>query len=242
MFRTLLPGRTSRAIAAGALIFSLAATTFVGSASAAPLANNGACSAASQTRTDAVHALHDAWKASLSELKTLATNGHGLGKEVFTAWRDLKAVLMQSARDLKDLGFGAACDDDEDATPPTDSSALDVQVKAIVDKAIADMKAVVDAARTVAAATPATTPADTTKSADDEKDNDEDAHGAKVNKDEQAENDKDANEDQDDDKDNSSEESKAGSTDLAAKMANVAKVLSSHRSTGSHDGRNHERD
>jgi hypothetical protein len=237
MFRKSVAGRTTRALATGALILSLGATTFVGSANAAPLANNEACSAAANVRSDAVHALHDAWKASVGELKALVPDmekqamkkelenelKQEIWHELLSAWHDLKSVAMQAKEDIWDIGLGAAChhdDDDKNVTPAqgaattaADTSALEAKFKAIVDTAIKDMQAVVEAARkSVAEMTAAAT---TTNGTDVAKNED-----SKAEEDE----DKDDDDKDDGDKHNSHEMAKvksinhAKATDLAAKL------------------------
>jgi hypothetical protein len=240
-----LRSRTTHGLAAAALIFSLTATTYAGSANAAPMANTQACKVASQARNDAMSALRDAWKASSSDLKTLAKDTPALRHDLMDAWRDLRSVLMQAVADLKDLGLGSACQhENEDGAPTmgavattTDTTALDAQVKTIVDQAIKDLQAVVDAARKVVADPNATTePKDSTAS-DEPKDStdgnqaeDEDTNAS--------------NEDKNEDGDN--DHSSATST---AKSTNVAKATSVKNSTNlkvktnsNHNGHGHERD
>ena len=234
MFST-MSSRATRVFAAGALIFSLTATTLVGSANAAPLANTAGCSAASQVRTDAMHALHDAWKASSGDLKALK-NGH----ELMSSWRGLKDVLMQAVRDLKDLGLGTQCQDENTTTTPaTGSVTTDQAVKDIVDKAIKDMQAVVDAARKLAADTAATAPKDSTAS-----DEPEDSTGAAEPKDstdgangDEDKDSQDGNQGHNEDGNvNNEDKSENGNDDHAsanskAKLAKVAKATSLKKST-----------
>ena len=251
MFST-MSSRATRVFAAGALIFSLTATTLVGSANAAPLANTAGCSAASQVRTDAMHALHDAWKASSGDLKALK-NGH----ELMSSWRDIKAVVLQAVRDLKDLGLGSECQDENTTTTPvTGSVTTDQTVKDIVDKAIKDMQAVVDAARKLAADTAARAPKDSTAS-----DEPEDSTGAAEPKDStdgaNGDEDKDShdgNQGHDEDSNvNNEDKSENGNDDHAsanskAKLAKVAKATSLKKSTNvgktksTRGNHSHERD
>jgi len=232
MFRMSKGSRTARGLAAAALILSLTATTFAGGANAAPLTNKQECSVASQARSAAVTALHDAWKASASDLKALVSDAPKLRKELFSAWHDLKDVLMQAKDDLKALGLGAACQDKHDnddtapvavaATTTTDTAALDAKAKAIVDQAIKDMKAVIDAARKaiadLAAATPSKdTTTDNTVKGDKQSANTEDNN---VNEDVEDKN--------DDAKDNSSEKSKAKLTTSTTLRVNVARKNHGH--------------
>jgi hypothetical protein len=250
--------RTTRGLAAAALILSLTATTYAGSANAAPMANTQACKVASQARNDAMSALWDAWKASSSDLKTLAKDTPALRHDLMGAWHDLRSVLMQAVADLKDLGLGSACQhENEDGAPTmgavattTDTTALEAQVKAIIDQAIKDLQAVVDAARKVVAdPTAATEPKDSTAS-DEPKDSTDGANGDKDDKDShdgnQAEdedtNASNADKNEDGDNDHSSATSKA-------KSSNVAKATSVKKSTnlrvktnGNHNGHRHERD
>jgi len=242
MFPTSVFGRSTRVIAAGALIFSLTATTLVGSANAAPLTNTDACSAASQARNDAVHALHDAWKASTGDLKALGHGAPELRNDVMSSWHDLKDVVVQAVQDMRALGVLSACHDENTTAAPTVVSATtDQAVKDIVDKAIKDMQAIVEAARkSLADLTVAKAPKDSTASDDPEdstaeaepKDETDGANGDE-NKDhhdgDQAQDeDRNANnEDKDDDaKDNSNEKSQAKSTSIAKAKTLAAAVKS----------------
>src|SRR2546430_4443791 len=135
MFRT-MAGRTTRAFAAGALILSLTATTFAGSANAAPLADDKTdCSTAAHARNDAVHLLHTAWKAFDGDLKDLARDAgklqHETEKESAVLTTDARGVVASAKAELKGIAsqahsdiqaavkLGAACSDDEDSTTPT---------------------------------------------------------------------------------------------------------------------------
>src|SRR5439155_15966350 len=96
MFGTRIANRTARGMAVGALILSLGATTFAGSANAAPLGDETQdCSAAAHARNDAVHLLHTAWKAFSGDLKDLARDARQLQHEAHKA----SAVLTVDARD-----------------------------------------------------------------------------------------------------------------------------------------------
>jgi len=259
MFPTSVFGRSTRAIAAGALIFSLTATTLVGSANAAPLANTESCATASQARNDAVHALRDAWKASTTDLKALSNGTPELRHEVMSSWHDLKDVLMQAVQDLRALGLLSACRDENESTTPTVVSATtDQAVKDIVDTAIKDLQAIVDAARkSVASQTAANAPKESTASDDPEDstvadepkdetdgangDEDKDSHDGNQAQDE----DRNANnEDKNDDaKDNSSEKSTAKSTSIAkAKTLAAAMKAAKAKRDGTRFGHGHERD
>jgi len=135
MFRT-MAGRTTRAFAAGALILSLTATTFAGSANAAPLADDKTdCSTAAHARNDAAQLLHTAWKAFDGDLKDLARDArklqHETEKESGVLTTDARAVVASAKAELKGIAsqahsdiqaaveLGAACSDDEDSTTPT---------------------------------------------------------------------------------------------------------------------------
>src|SRR5437667_4168170 len=135
MFRT-MADRTTRVFAAGALILSLTATSFAGSANAAPLADDKTdCSTAAHARNDAVHLLHTAWKAFDGDLKDLARDARKLQHEtekesavlttdargvVASAKAELKGIASQAHSDIQAaVELGAACSDDEDSTTPT---------------------------------------------------------------------------------------------------------------------------
>jgi hypothetical protein len=137
MFRTSIAGRTARALAAGALIVSLGATTFAGSAYAAPLAEND-CSAAAHARNDAVHLLHTAWKAFAGDLKDLARDArklqHESHKKGDVVVNDARAVVASAKSELKDIRsqaqediqavveLGTACSDEDDSKSSTDTT------------------------------------------------------------------------------------------------------------------------
>src|SRR5438477_2410370 len=135
MFRT-MADRTTRVFAAGALILSLTATSFAGSANAAPLADDKTdCSTAAHARNDAVHLLHTAWKAFDGDLKDLARDARKLQHEsekesavlttdarglVASAKAELKGIASQAHSDIQAaVDLGTACSDDEDSTTPT---------------------------------------------------------------------------------------------------------------------------
>lgn len=257
MFSMSFRNRTGRGLAAAALILSLTATTYAGSANAAPMANTQACKVASQARNDAMSALRDAWKASSSDLKTLAKDTPALRHGLMGAWRDLRSVLTQAVADLRDLGLGSACQhENEDGAPTmgavattTDTTALDAQAKAIVDQAIKDLQAVVDAARKVVAdSTAATAPKDSTAS-DEPKDSTDGANGDKDDKDSHDGNqaqdeDKNANnEDKNEDGDNDNSTSKAKAKSTVAKATNVKKSTNLKvKGSDNHNGPGHERE
>jgi len=139
MFGTQIANRTARGMAVGALILSFAATTFAGSAYAAPLAEND-CSAAAHARNDAVHFLNKVvWKAFEGDLKDLARDArqlqhesHKTGDVVINDARDLvkdakselKDIRSQAHEDIQAaVELGTACkDEDEDATSSTDTT------------------------------------------------------------------------------------------------------------------------
>ena len=136
MFRMSLASRTARGLAAAALILSLTATTYAGSANAAPLADND-CSAAAHARNDAVHLLHTAWKAFDGDLKDLARDArklqHETEKTSAVLTKDARATVASAKAELKDIAsqahadiqaaveLGTACTDteDEDSTTTT---------------------------------------------------------------------------------------------------------------------------
>jgi flagellar capping protein FliD len=138
MFGTRIANRTARGMAVGALILSISATTFGGSANAAPLADETQdCSAAAHARNDAVHLLHTAWKAFDGDLKDLAKDArelqHDSNKdkasadltkdaraEVASAKQDLKSIASQAHADIQDAAdLGTACKAEEDSTTTT---------------------------------------------------------------------------------------------------------------------------
>src|SRR5688500_4569966 len=80
MFGTQIVNRTARGMAVGALILSVTAMTFAGSANAAPLAENG-CSEAAHARNEATHLLNTAWKVFSGDLKDLASEARKLQHE-----------------------------------------------------------------------------------------------------------------------------------------------------------------
>ncbi len=133
MFSMSMGSRTARGLAAAALILSLTATTFAGSANAAPLANETQdCSAAAHARNDAVHLLHTAWKAFDGDLKDLARDARKLQHEahkagtvlavdardeVANARHELKGVAANAHEDIQGVvELGTACKDDVDGT------------------------------------------------------------------------------------------------------------------------------
>ena len=82
MFRTSLRQRTARGMAVGALILSLSATTFGGSASAAPSADDtSSCSTLAHARNDSVHRVHAAWIDFRDQLKDLARDARELERD-----------------------------------------------------------------------------------------------------------------------------------------------------------------
>lgn len=133
MFGTKIANRTARGMAVGALILSLGATTFAGSANAAPLADETQdCSAAAHARNDAVHLLHTAWKAFDGDLKDLARDARKLQHEsekasavlttdarstVASAKAELKSTESQAHTDIQAaVDLGTACADESDST------------------------------------------------------------------------------------------------------------------------------
>jgi hypothetical protein len=136
MFGTRIANRTARGLAVGALILSLGATTFAGSANAAPLADETQdCSAAAHARNDAVHLLHTAWKAFDGDLRDLASDARKLQHEtektsavlttdarstVASAKAELKSIESQAHSDIQAaVDLGTACADESDSTTTT---------------------------------------------------------------------------------------------------------------------------
>ena len=139
MFGTKIAHRTARGMAVGALILSLGATTFAGSANAAPLADDKQdCSAAAHARNDAVHLLHTAWKVFNSDLKDLASDVRKLQHEsrkdkasavlttdaraeVASAKQELMGIASKAHEDIQAaVELGSACtNEDEDTTTTT---------------------------------------------------------------------------------------------------------------------------
>jgi hypothetical protein len=138
MFGTRIANRTARGMAVGALILSLTATTFAGSANAAPSAKSD-CGAAAHARNDATHLLHKAWKAFDGDVKDLAKDARDLQHEsrkdkasadltkdaraeVASAKQELKSIASQAHEDIQAaVELGTACKDegDEDDTTTT---------------------------------------------------------------------------------------------------------------------------
>ena len=136
MFGTRIANRTARGMAVGALILSLGATTFAGSANAAPLADETQdCSSAAHARNDAVHLLHTAWKAFDGDLKDLAKDARKLQHEsektsavltkdarstVASAKAELKDIVSQAHTDIQAaVDLGTACKDAQDENDTT---------------------------------------------------------------------------------------------------------------------------
>ena len=141
MFGTRIANRTARGMAVGALILSLA-TTFGGSANAAPLADETKdCSAAAHARNDAAHLLHTAWKVFDGDLKDLASDVRKLQHEsrkdkasasvatdaratVASARQELKGIAAQAHLDIQAaVDLGAACKDEADDNTTTTTTA-----------------------------------------------------------------------------------------------------------------------
>ena len=135
MFGTRIANRTARGMAVAALILSLGATTFAGSANAAPLGDETQdCSAAAHARNDAVHLLHTAWKAFSGDLKDLARDARQLQHEAHKASTvltvDARDAVASAKQELKDIStkahediqaaveLGTACKDEGDDTTP----------------------------------------------------------------------------------------------------------------------------
>ena len=153
MFRMSMGSRTARGLAAAALILSLTATTFAGSAIAAPLGNETDCSAAAHARNDAVHLLHTAWKVFDGDLKDLASDARKLQQEsrkdkasaavttdaraeVASARQELKGIATKAHEDIQAaVDLGTACKDagDEDTTTTTTTTTTSTSMTAPSD-------------------------------------------------------------------------------------------------------------
>src|SRR3989441_2642900 len=82
MFGMTIGKCTARGMAVGALILSISATTFGGSANAAPAADETtSCSTLAHARNESVHRLHDAWKGFRDQLKDLAHQARELERD-----------------------------------------------------------------------------------------------------------------------------------------------------------------
>jgi hypothetical protein len=138
MFSMSMGSRTARGFAAAALILSLTATTFAGSASAARLADETQdCKADAHARNDAVHLLHKAQKVFDGDLKDLAKDVRELQHEsrkdkasadltndaraeVASAKQELKSIASQAHTDIQSaVELGSACKDEEDEDDTT---------------------------------------------------------------------------------------------------------------------------
>jgi hypothetical protein len=132
-----LTDHAARGIAAGALILSLTATSFAGSANAAPLvADSQDCSTLAHERNDAVHLLHTAWTTFRGDLKDLAREARKLDRQsrkdedkagesarsiVASANKELTSIFKTAHSDIQEAtDLGQACkDQDEDETTTT---------------------------------------------------------------------------------------------------------------------------
>jgi hypothetical protein len=145
MFRTTMPSRTTRALAAGALILSLCATTFAGSANAAPLGDESHdCSSDAHARNAAAHVLHHKWKDLNSDIRSLASDVRALQHKkdhekesdsaapalkndarelVANAKQELKDILSKAREDVRAaIELGTACKDEEEADEDSTSA------------------------------------------------------------------------------------------------------------------------
>src|SRR5437870_383490 len=112
MFRT--GQRTRRGMAVGALILSLSATTFGGSANAAPAADQKTdCSTLAHTRNDLVHKLHDSYMGFREQVKVLAHDARELArdeshsKSATNVMSELRRALADSRAKLQDIWSAA---------------------------------------------------------------------------------------------------------------------------------------
>jgi hypothetical protein len=160
MFSMSVGSRTARGFAAAALILSLTATTFAGSANAAPLADETqACKVAAHARNDAVHLLHKAAKAFEGDLKDLARDArkvqHESDKTSAVLLKDVREELDSDKAEVKDIEhdahdaikvaavdvLGVACKDteaDEDDTSSTSGSVTTTTTTSTTTTAPAD--------------------------------------------------------------------------------------------------------
>jgi hypothetical protein len=142
MLFTQIANRTVRGMAVGAIILSLGATTFAGSANAAPLADvTQDCSAAAHARNDAVHLLHAAWKAFDGDLRDLARQARQLQHEAHksgaTLTTDAREEVASDSHEIKDIAskaheaiqadtdLGTACTDEDETTTTTTTTTSD---------------------------------------------------------------------------------------------------------------------
>jgi hypothetical protein len=152
MFSMSMGSRTARGLAAAALILSLTATTFAGSANAAPSAEND-CSAAAHARNDGIHLLHKVQKAFDGDLKDLAKDARDLQHdsrkdkagadltkdaraEVASAKQELRSIASQAHEDIQAVvDLGTACKDegDEDDTTTTTTTTTSTSTTAPSD-------------------------------------------------------------------------------------------------------------
>src|SRR5256885_8653172 len=144
MFRTTIGRRTARGMAVGALILSISATTFGGSANAAPSADDSkSCSTLAHARNDAVHTLHAAVKDMRDKLKDLARDAREVerdarhSKAATEITVDARAEVADARAKLMDIWtttheklqslveLGQACKDenkDEDTTTSSNTT------------------------------------------------------------------------------------------------------------------------
>lgn len=164
MFRTSMAGRTARAFAAGALILSLGATTFAGSAYAAPLAQTQDCSAAAHARNDALHLLHTAWKVFNGDLESLARDARNLQHESLKAsvvlTKDARAAIVSAKRELKEIRSQAQ--EDIQAAADLGSACKDAEDEKTASTTNANTTTTTTTATSTTAPSDATAPADTT--------------------------------------------------------------------------------
>lgn len=133
MFRMTM-SRTARAIAAGAIIFALSATSLGGNAYAA--GDPSDCSTAAHDRNDAVHLLHTAWQTFRGDLKDLAHDARDLKREdhksgdqassgaraiVAKAQQDLTGVWTTAHADIQGAVDLSSCGTEDGSTTGTTS-------------------------------------------------------------------------------------------------------------------------
>ena len=173
MFRTSLGKRTARGMAVGALILSISATTFGGSANAAPSADDTkSCSTLAHERNDAVQTLHKWVMSFRDELKDLAREARELERdarhsqsateltgdargEVADARAQIQEIWTAAHEELQSrTELGQACKDedtDEETTTSTNTTTTNLTTTVegpSTDELVAKYKEVVDKAIT----------------------------------------------------------------------------------------------
>ena len=187
MFR--MGQRTRRGMAVGALIMAFSVTSFGGSASAAPAAEQpNDCSVLAHARNDLVHKLHDSYMGFREQVKVLAHDARELARdeshskaatnvmsELRSALADSRAKLQDiwsaahaKLQDLADLGQACADADQDKADADQDKTETEkVEPKTEADKQDADKDDTDKDDEDKAVSTTATTTTNTTVKTDD---------------------------------------------------------------------------